>query len=242
MDMQTHSSSPRKAPVADDLFDDFDFKPLSKGLGFHHANKSEEAVKEATRVMVERAAPARPAALARSQHPFEQHRLAQASVEAPRDFVQNDLALFYAAKAEPQIQIEEAFVPVLAASKSLRLAAFSVDMIIVGGLTAGTLQSVSLMTGLDVWNEMWVLEPTMLTAIVLLFSGYFLLYFTLLEIFQGKSLGKDLMGITLATEHRPQMTLLFVRSLMTLLGFLSLGLTNAVELPGMITNTKVIRE
>ena len=47
MDMQTNSPSPRKAPVADDLFDDFDFKPLSKGLGFHHANKSEEAVKEA---------------------------------------------------------------------------------------------------------------------------------------------------------------------------------------------------
>ncbi len=242
MDMQTNTPSPRQAPVADDLFDDFDFKPLSKGLGFHHANKSEEAVKEATRMMVERAAPARPSAPGRSQHPFEQHRLAQASVEAPRDFVQNDLALFYAAKVEPQIQIEEAFVPVLAASKSLRLSAFAVDMFIVGGLTAGTLQSVSLMTGLDVWSEMWVLEPTMLTAIVLLFSGYFLLYFTLLEKFQGKSLGKDLMGLALETEHRPQMILLFMRALITLLGFLSLGLTNAVDLPGMITNTKVIRE
>jgi len=49
------------------------------------------------------------------------------------------------------------------------------------------------------------------------------------------------MGLTLATDQRPQMTLLFVRSLITLLGFLSLGLTNAVDLPGMITNTKVIR-
>ncbi len=241
MDMQTNSPSPRQAPVADELFDDFDFKPLSKGLGFHHANKSEEAVKEATRVMVERSAPARPSAPARSQHPFEQHRLAQATVEAPRDFVQNDLALFYAAKAEPQIQMEEAYVPVLAASKPLRLAAFSVDMLVVGGLTVGTLQSVSWLTGLDIWSEMWVLEPTMLTAMVLVFSGYFLLYFTLLEKFQGKSLGKDLMGLTLATDQRPQMTLLFVRSLITLLGFLSLGLTNAVDLPGMITNTKVIR-
>ena len=192
MDMQTNSPSPRQAPVADELFDDFDFKPLSKGLGFHHANKSEEAVKEATRLMVERSAPARPSAPARSQHPFEQHRLAQATVEAPRDFVQNDLALFYAAKAEPQIQMEEAYVPVLAASKPLRLAAFSVDMIVVGGLTVGTLQSVSWLTGLDIWSEMWVLEPTMLTAMVLVFSGYFLLYFTLLEKFQGKSLGKDL--------------------------------------------------
>lgn len=241
MDMQTNSPSPRQAPVAEELFDDFDFKPLSKGLGFHHANKSEEAVKEATRVMVERSAPARPSAPARSQHPFEQHRLAQTTVEAPRDFVQNDLALFYAAKAEPQIQIEEAYVPVLAASKPLRLAAFSVDMIVVGGLTVGTLQSVSWLTGLNVWSEMWVMEPTMLTAMVMVFSGYFLLYFTLLEKFQGKSLGKDLMGLTLATEQRPQMTLLFMRSLMTLLGFLSLGLTNAVDLPGMITNTKVIR-
>ncbi len=241
MDMQTNSPSPRQAPVADELFDDFDFKPLSKGLGFHHANKSEEAVKEATRVMVERSAPARATAPARSQHPFEQHRLAQANVDAPRDFVQNDLALFYAAKAEPQIHIEEAYVPVLPASKPLRLAAFSVDMIVVGGLTVGTLQSVSWLTGLDIWNEMWVLEPTMLTAVVLVFSGYFLLYFTLLEKFQGKSLGKDLMGLTLATEQRPQMTLLFMRSLITLLGFLSLGLTNAVDVPGMITDTKVIR-
>jgi len=241
MDMQTNSPSPRQAPAADDLFDDFDFKPLSKGLGFHHANKSEEAVKEATRMMVERSAPARAPAPARSQHPFEQHRLAQASVDAPRDFVQNDLALFYAAKAEPQIQLEDPYVPVLAASKPLRLAAFSVDMIVVGGLAVGTLQSVSWLTGLNVWSEMWMLEPTMLTAMVLVFSGYFLLYFTLLEKFQGKSLGKDLMGLTLATDQRPQMTLLFMRSLITLLGFLSLGLTNAVDLPGMITNTKVIR-
>jgi hypothetical protein len=118
MDMQTNSPSPRKAPVADDLFDDFDFKPLSKGLGFHQAIKAEEAIKEANRVMVERSAPVRASVPARSQHPFEQHRLAQASVEAPRDFVQNDLALFYAAKAEPQIQTAEAFVPALAASKA----------------------------------------------------------------------------------------------------------------------------
>lgn len=241
MDMQTNSPSPRPAPVADELFDDFDFKPLSKGLGFHHANKSEEAVREATRVMVERSAPARPTAPARPQHPFEQHRLAQTTVEAPRDFVQNDLALFYAAKAEPQIQIEEAFVPVQIASKSQRLAAFTADMLVVGGLTAGTLQTVALLTGLDVWNELLVLEPTMITSIVLLFSGYFLLYFTLLEKFQGKSLGKDLMGLTLETTHRPQMTTLFMRSLITLVGFLSLGLTNAVDLPGMITSTRVIR-
>jgi uncharacterized RDD family membrane protein YckC len=151
------------------------------------------------------------------------------------------LALFYAAKTEPQLQIEDAPVAVLPATKSVRFAAFSVDMLIVGGLTAGTLQSVGLMTDLDVWGEMTVLEPTMLTAIVMLFSGYFLLYFTLLEKFQGKSLGKDLMGLTLATDRRPQMTVLFMRAFITLLGFLSLGLTNAVDLPGMITNTKVIR-
>lgn len=241
MDMQTNSPSPRPTPAADELFDDFDFKPLSKGLGFHHANKSEEAVKEATRVMVERSAPVRATAPARSQHPFEQHRLAQGAGEAQRDYVQNDLALFYAAKTEPQIQTEEAYMPVLPASKSLRLAAFSVDMIVVGGLAVGTLQSVSWLTGLNVWSEMWLLEPTMLTAMVLVFSGYFLLYFTLLEKFQGKSLGKDLMGLTLATEQRPQMTSLFMRSLITLLGFLSLGLTNAVDLPGLITNTKVTR-
>ena len=241
MDTQTNSQSPRKQPnPADELFDDFDFKPLSKGLGFHHANKSEEAVKEATRVMSERSAPARTAA--RSQHPFEQHRMAQPTVETQRDYVQNDLALFYGAKAEPQIVIEEERMPAPEATKALRLAAFIMDLIILGGLTVGTLQAVSLLTGLNIWRDVFALDPVSVTAFVMLFSGYFLLYFTLLEKFQGKSLGKDLIGLSLDSKHRPEMGVIFVRSFITLLGFLSLGLTNAVDLPGKITGTKVVRE
>jgi len=240
MDTQTNSPSPRKpANPADELFDDFDFKPLSKGLGFHHANKSEEAVKEATRVMTERAAPVRTAV--RPQHPFEQHRMAQPNVEVQRDYVQNDLALFYGAKAEPQIIAESEVIEAPEATKALRFAAFVMDLIIIGGLTVGTLQTVALLTGLNIWREVFAFEPVSVTAFTMLFSCYFLLYFTLLEKFQGKSLGKDLIGLSLDSKHKTEMGVIFVRSLITLLGFLSLGLTNAVDLPGKITGTRVVR-
>jgi hypothetical protein len=242
MDFHTPTPQSGKATKTDDFFDDFDFKPLSKGLGFHHGNKQEEAVKEATRIMVERAAPARTSG-AKPIHPFEQHQLQKpVASESSRDFIQSDLALFYGAKAEPQLQLAEDLPVARPASLALRGAAFAIDLMFVVCLTLASLHAVAWLTGLDLWSEVMAFESSSLTAVVVLFSSYFMLYFTLLEKFQGKSLGKDLMGLIVVSDEKMTIDRVFTRALVTLLGFLSLGLTNWVDLPNKISRTKVVQE
>lgn len=241
MDMQTTTPASRPTPINEELFDDFDFKPLSQGLGFHHGNKAQEAVKEATRVVAERAQ-AQPARLPqKSSHPFEQHRLSQASTPAPQDFVQNDLALFYAAKSAPALELPGVTVSERMASMPLRLAAFTVDLGLVTGLTALTIQAVAVLTDMPLWNSLLVWDATMLGTLGVLFGAYFLMYFTLLETLQGRSIGKDVMGLKLVSSEGLPIGVVLLRSVATLLGFLSLGLTNAVDLPAKLTGTRVVR-
>lgn len=242
MDTQ-NSSSAGSSKTGPELFDDIDFKLLSDGLGFHHGNKAEEVVKTATRTMVERST-TMAKVLPRPSHPFEQHRLDSRSENlAPAtEYVQNDLALFYKNQAAPVVEAPvEMIKPIIIAGKPLRLAAFLVDCIIVASLCVITIQAVSMMTGLRFWDELFAMDSLTASSLGVLFSSYFLLYFTILEKFQGRSLGKDIFGITLSAERNLPMTTYFARALLTLLGFLSLGLTNYVDLQGKVTNTKVVK-
>ncbi len=242
MDIQPNLPSKNTPPQVEDFFDDLDFKPLSSGLGFHHGNKQQDAVKEATRVVKERASHLKQTSSQKISHPFEQHVLSQQKVEETRDYVQNDLALFYASSKPVEILIEEPVKTVVLASKAIRLSAFVLDLVLVSGLVYLTLGLVSYITNLDFWNSVLSLDPLALLSVGLVFSSYFLMYFTLLEKFQGNSIGKDLMGIKLDISSNSQMTNVFLRSFITLVGFLSLGLTSYVDLPGVITSTRVVNK
>ena len=236
---QSQSNSRKQQPTVD-LFEDFDFKPLSEGLGFHHGNKATEAVKEATRVMVERSAHNTRQPV-RQVHPFEQHKLEITTLaNAPKEFVQNDLALFYNNKQAPVVELHREEVTEKIASKSLRLAAFVIDMALISALSIITIESVSLLTGLPFWLELFAFDSLTVSNLGVLFSAYFILYFTLLEKFQGRSLGKDLIGLSLSTTTNLPMMKIFFRALLTLAGFVSFGLTNAVDVPSKITGTKVV--
>lgn len=236
---QSQSNSRKQQPTVD-LFEDFDFKPLSEGLGFHHGNKATEAVKEATRVMVERSSHNSRQSV-RQVHPFEQHQLESSTLaNAPKEFIQNDLALFYNNKQAPVVEFKNEIVVEKIASKTLRLSAFVIDMAFISALTIITIESVSLLTGLQFWLELFTLDSLTASTLGVLFSAYFILYFTLLEKFQGRSIGKDLLGLTLSTTNNLTMMKIFFRTLLTLVGFVSLGLTNAVDVPSKITGTKVV--
>lgn len=243
MDIQP-TSTPRSEKPGPELFDDIDFKLLSDGLGFHHGNKAEEVVKTATRTMVERST-TMAKVLPRPTHPFEQHRLeTRAEPTAPAtEFVQNDLALFYNTQKTPAVELPQSPKrEAVVAGKPLRLAAFVVDLAILAAACAVTIQAVSLMTGLQFWDELFAFDSLTASTLGVLFASYFLLYFTILEKFQGRSIGKDLFGITLTAERNLPMTTIFLRAFLTLLGFLSLGLTTSVDLPGKVTGTRVVKQ
>lgn len=241
MDLNQNSSSEvKKINTLDDLFDDIDFKPLTDGLGFHGNQKAEEVIQNARQQVINKSSPVRQSV---SEHPFTAHQRNMASKTPAADYVQNDLALFYAKEAP---QAEEIYVEekeVVTASNGARLIAFVVDLIIVAAMTWITFASISYLTGIDFAASLLEGHVDMMIVVGVMFLGYFILYFTILEKFQGGSIGKEALGLKVKTlsGKGPSLLCSFSRTIMTIIGFMSLGLTSLVDLPGKITKTRVIR-
>lgn len=245
MDMHQDTSSGSKKPQEklEDVFDDFQFKPLTSGLGFQTANKAEEAIHIARQQVIQRATPVR--SIPVSEHPFTAHqRTASASAPAT-DYVQSDLSLFYGKNTESMagpVELPEMKRPEIA-TPGLRAIAFMVDMLLVAGITWVTFAFVSYLTEIDFAASLMEGHTDMMIVVGVMFSGYFILYFTILEKFQGSSLGKEALGLKVITEdgYGPSLLRALGRTIVTLVGTLSLGLTAWVDLAGKMTSTRVVR-
>ena len=238
---QSSSSDVKKINTIEDLFDDIDFKPLTDGLGFHGSQKADEAFKNARQQVINRATPARQ--MQPSEHPFTTHQKGMTAKAPASEYVQNDLALFYGTeKVEQELEhVEEKRMET--ASHGIRLVAFVVDFLIVAAMTWITFASISYLTGIDFAASLIEGHVDMMIVVGVMYLGYFILYFTILEKFQGGSIGKETLGLKVKTQSgkAPSLLRCFSRTIITLLGFMSLGLTSLVDLPGKITKTRVIK-
>lgn len=245
MDLNQTPSTNGKNPNVGDLFEDFDFKPITSGLGFQTANKAEEAIQKAHQQVVQRAAPVRSTPV--TEHPFTAHQRSMNASAPASDYVQNDLSLFYNTRAgesmmAPSLEIpEEKSLEV--ATLGMRAIAFLVDMLMVAGMTWITFALTSYLTGVDFAASLMEGHTEMMIVVGVMFAGYFLLYFTILEKFQGSSLGKEALGMKVLTEQNdgPSLLRALARAVITLVGVLSLGLTAWVDLAGKMTDTRVVR-
>lgn len=243
MDLNQAPSTSGKNPNVGDLFDDFDFKPLTSGLGFQTANKAEEAIQKAHQQVAQRSVPVRSTPV--SEHPFTAHQRAVATSTPAHDYVQSDLSLFYNKATESMaapLELPEDRTPVTA-TNGLRAIAFMVDFLMVSGVTWITFAMTSYLTGVDFAASLFEGHAEMIMVVVAMFTGYFLLYFTILEKFQGSSLGKEALGLRVLTREGagPSLLRALSRSIITLVGVLSFGLTAWVDLAGKMTNTRVVR-
>lgn len=226
------SSSPKKTPPALDLdLEDFDFKPLTSGLGFSHQQKTSE-IKP---VFAERTAPVREAPVTRQQ-PVAKKEM---------NVYQNDLSLFYgqAETTRPAPVTEEKPEKVYRlAAKTDRIVAYVLDMGILLSVISVMLMFMAKATGMEIM-EAWAQYPDEITPLVVtLFCGFYLLYFSIGEK-TGATMGKSLMNIRVVnTENKNQefMTLI-ARSFITLMNFASIGLFSYFDLQNKATNSKVIK-
>ncbi len=226
------TSSPKKTPSALDLeLDDFDFKPITSGLGFSHQQKTSE-IKPA---FAERNAPVREAPVARTQPVMKKEM----------NVYQNDLSLFYgqseAVNATPVVEEKPEKVYRLA-SKTDRIVAYIFDMGLLCSVLSVMLMFMSKATGMEVM-EAWAQYPDEITPLVAtLFCGFYLLYFAIGEK-TGSTMGKSLMNIRIVdmdNKNQNFMTLL-VRSFITLINFASIGLFSYFDLQNKATNSKMIK-
>jgi uncharacterized RDD family membrane protein YckC len=237
MDMQTNSSS--KPTLPEDFFEDFDFRPVTEGLGFHHGKKTDEAMNMARTIAAEKASASR--SIPRSEHPFSNLQTTTAPIA--RTYVQSDLSLFYKQDSTEIPQDVAAPGSAQQAPRAVRAIAFVMDLSILIVVTWATLGGVEFFTKLPLLDSLIVAQSEVMLSALVLFLGYFLIYFTILEKFQGASLGKEVLGLRVVDIHHRPISLVRAasRSVATIFGFLSLGFTAWMDLTSKATDTQVVR-
>lgn len=239
MNVEPNLPKKEKNPNIEDFnLEDFDFKPITSGLGFHHPK-----IQDVKPVFTDRTLPLT------SMPTVKQTSLSK--TENP--VYQNDLSLFYQGKnssskealtQEKMIESDEKLEEVvLQATRTQRLIAYSLDLGVVACSLSLVLVVMSKIIDLDI-VEAWELYPHEMTPLsVALFCGFYLIYFSIFEKGNSSTLGKNIMSIRVVDQaHRQQnMGVLFLRTFISLINFLTLGLFSWFDLQDKITGSKVIR-
>lgn len=215
------------------MMDDFelDFKPITSGLGFHH-QKTTDVKAVITEKTVAKS----------SLNTFN-------APKKEMNVYQNDLSMFYnqgqPAQAEfstPELKIEEE-VSYRLATATQRIFAYLSDLLLITSVLAIVVTVMARTIRMDL-TEVWMQYPHEITPLVLtLFCGFYLLYFSIFEKSGHSTLGKNLLGLRVRSMDNKPLSLLtlVVRSLISLLNFVSLGLFSYFDLQSKVTSSKVIR-
>jgi hypothetical protein len=236
------SKLPKKNPpdtsIETDLDMDFDFKPITSGLGFHHQKNTTE-VKP---VIVERAP-----VMQTASRPISQMNVKP--VKADMNVYQNDLSMFYdhGQKQDAEIRAEKMeesiHKGIRLATKSERVFAYFLDLFLVVSVLSLMLMLMARATDMDLL-AVWTVYPNEITPLVVsLFVGFYLMYFSIFEKTSSSTLGKGLLGIRVVDldNNDQRFIVLVLRSTMSLLNFISLGLFSYFDLQNKVTNSKIIR-
>lgn len=242
MNLDKQNSS-KKSPVLSDqeldqfLNDDFEFKPLTSGLGFHNEPKKIEVTKSPDPVM-------------RNSLPKSTPRPTQAPISARGhqeiDPYASDLSLFYGKETLTAVQFPETVkeeVVLKKATASERVLSYFIDLSFLVALNSMIMVFVAWNVGMDL-TELFFLYPDEMTPIaVTLFCGTYLIYFSVFEKTSSSTLGKSFLNLRVVTNTQANASwiTLLMRSVFGLANFVSLGLFSYFDLANKVTNTKVVR-
>ena len=232
MDLENLNNKKNAAPLADDF--DFDFKPITSGLGFHHGSKTQEIKPVFTDKPI----------IARTSAP----QITPVAAKKEMNVYQNDLSMFYnqappmTMEAPPLPEIKEEKVYRLA-TKPQRIVAYLADLLFIASLLGMVLTVMARTISMDLM-DVWSQYPNEITPLfVTLFCGFYLIYFSVFEKAGQSTLGKSLFNLKVVSEDNKTLSLLslLARSTVSLLNFVSLGLFSYFDLQNKITSSKVIR-
>lgn len=228
----------------DKMFEqDMPFKPLTKGLGFHHEPKDEQKLgtlkarsKDLEKSLNERAALLNKSSV---REGFEEKDM-------------GDLAPFYGVKNEKPVRapkaIEEKVKVAPSATKAkaglvARFAAFALDLAVLLCALAVTFLSILLFSGISLLlvRESLSLE---FAAVYVLPVGllFYFFYFSFFDKTNFSTPGKKMMGLKVVSETSPRVSMAqsFARSAICLASVLSGGMASLLDFQGKLTETKVV--
>lgn len=234
MNLEQIKNQKNSQPSIDDI--DFDFKPITSGLGFHHQKSTE--VKP---VMTERTVAVSPLA-------------SPPSPKKEMSVYQSDLSMFYGqnpaqplslpVEQEPEMTLdlpEEKYYK--KASSAQRVFAYIADLFLVASILGIVVTVMARTISMDIL-EVWYQYPNEITPLVItLFCGFYLIYFSIFEKASQSTLGKSIFKIrVMGNDNQPlSLITLVARSSISLLNFVSLGLFSWFDLQNKVTNSKVVR-
>lgn len=236
MNLETQKSNKNSIAMNELEMDEFDFKPITSGLGFHQQKTSE--VKPA---FVES-----PIAKMPEIRPMRK--------EAP--VYQNDLSLFYGSQ-NTQVQmphlgtqamaptpVVEAPVKIMKKASTVeRISAYILDLLMIVSILGIILTAMAHSLEMDLMQAWSEFPHEMTPLVVTLFCGFYLMYFSIFEKGQNSTIGKSLFNLKVVSVEDQALTYsgLLLRSTITLLNFISLGLFSYFDLQGKITHSKVVQ-
>jgi uncharacterized RDD family membrane protein YckC len=220
----------------DFLMEDFDFKPITSGLGFHHSKPAD--VKP---VFTERT----------NQVAAQNSTISTPVAKKEMSVYQNDLSIFYNQSQSTTLQApspiqkdEKAESTYRLAGKSPRILAYLADLLFICSLLGVVLTVMARTISMDLM-EVWTAFPNEITPLVLtLFIGFYVMYFAIFEKSPGSTIGKNIFKlkvVTTDTEESLTFSSLVMRAFVTLLNFISLGLFAYFDLQNKITHSKVMK-
>ena len=228
MNLETNSTKkPNVMLASDDI--DFDFKPITSGLGFHQNKTTEIKPTFHESQSLNMNSMPMPAPMARKEN----------------QIYQNELSAFYGRETqtvEPIVAVKKEKIFRLA-TKSQRVLAYVLDLGLVLSSVALVLTIMSRLIEKDL-IDVWTTYPNEITPLVLiLFTGFYMMYFSIFEKASQSTLGKNLLGITVVDlDNKNQSFIMLVfRTFISLMNFVSLGLFSYFDLQNKVSNSKVVK-
>lgn len=247
----------KKNPIALELEsdDEFDFKPITKGLGFHQSvKKTTPARTTSAGVMNRSLSSARPQGTQKIPQVPSLNSTPTQSLSSASSLPQ-ELKAFYETPAATQT--ESAAIRQKAATQNLevetrtptagsiiQLAAWLIDLVVIAIFVLATMAALFYTLEIDfsVWKEVITRSRNYVVPLSL-FSIYYILYFGVWDLVGG--LGKTLMGIKVVSRVKGEKLSFLKTSLRAVISLLSLavfGLPHIVDFQGKLSDTEVVSE
>lgn len=226
-------------------FDDFDFKPLNEGLGFHHEERKNGILPQSNKrnqhisVSRDTSSATRQSNLGVSNEGITRNGLE--SMNSLSAFYSESQTIEEAPKLKASDFIETKKIRV--ASSFTQLSAWIIDVLAVLMISAGLLAIFVAISGLSFSQFYEIIGPNDLAIFGgVSFSIFYLSYFSILDL--QTTPGKSLLNIRLVREDQKPILLKdsFLRSFITLVSFTTLGLPCLIDFQGKLTDTKIAED
>jgi uncharacterized RDD family membrane protein YckC len=252
MNKDTSSSSPKNAAPIEINLDEFmiseeSFKPMTKGLGFHHDTKR-PSFKPAPKEVKAFGAPK--ASMTASLNTLPSASVKNPVVATSANHIPSGLEAFYGAKPveakpifEERVEVKtEKVVSQKEAPQLSQFFAWVIDVLVIASFVALTEALLVLASGIELRMYSRLISSNDLAIFsAAIFSIYYLLYFTILDL--GASPGKTVFGIKLAKTNGREVSVkhTFLRALISLVSGVALFLPMLLDFQGRLSDTKLVK-